>query len=77
MRGVAQELRLGRSKGEFQYAFLGFAGGFAINVGLMKYVQMSSGATLDAVFAPMFLGGLMTGATCAVIGWGIAKLKER
>lgn len=77
LRGVAQELRLGRSKGEFQYAFLGFAGGFAINVGLMKYVQMSSSATLDAVFAPMFLGGLMTGATCAVIGWGIAKLKER
>lgn len=77
LRGLAQELGLGRSKGEFQYAFLGFAGGFALNVGLMKYVQMSSGATLDAVFAPMFLGGLMTGGTCAVIGWGIAKLKER
>lgn len=76
-RGVAQELQLGRSRAEFQYAFLGFASGFAANVGLMKYVQMSSGATLDAVFAPMFLGGLMTGATCAVIGWGIAKLKER
>jgi hypothetical protein len=77
LRGVAQDLQLGRTKAEFQWAFFGFTGGFVANVALMKYVQMASGATFDAVFAPMFLGGLMTGGTCAVIGWGIAKLKER
>ena len=77
LRGVAQDLQLGRTRAEFQWAFFGFTGGFAANVALMKYVQMASSASFDAVFAPMFLGGLMTGGTCAVIGWGIAKLKER
>ncbi len=76
-RGVAREAGFGTTRVEFAWATWGFCAGFAANVLLMKYVQMSMGAPLGAVIAPMIFGGLLAGATCAAIGWGIAKLRER
>jgi hypothetical protein len=66
----------GETRREFQWATWGFAIGFAANVVLAKYAQMSSGAPMSQFFGPLVLGGLVAGATCGLIGWGAAKLRE-
>lgn len=65
----------GRSPREVAWAAWGFAGGFALNVLVAKYAQMESSAPLSAFVAPLFLGGLLAGAACAAIGWGLARLR--
>lgn len=72
---VLEDLGFNRSQGEFQWAAWGFAAGFAANVGLAKYAQMASGGSMAEFVAPMLIGGLVAGATCAAIAWGLAKLK--
>jgi hypothetical protein len=77
VRGVIEELGLGRSPREGQWAAWGFAGGFAANVMLAKYAQMESSAAMSQFIAPMLIGGVIAGLACAAIGWGAAKLKDR
>ena len=74
---VLQEIGFGRSAREMQWASWGFAIGFAVNVALAKYAQMASDASMSAFLAPMLAGGGIAGLTCAAIGWGFAKLRER
>lgn len=74
---VLQEIGFGRSAREMQWAAWGFAGGFAVNVALAKYAQMASGASMSAFLVPMLVGGGIAGITCAAIGWGFAKLRDR
>lgn len=74
---VLQEIGFGRSAKEMQWAAWGFAGGFAVNVVLAKYAQMASGASMSAFIVPMLVGGAVAGLTCAAIGWGVAKLRDR
>lgn len=77
VRGVIEELGLGRSPREGQWAAWGFAGGFAANVMLAKYAQMESSAPMSQFITPMLIGGVVAGLACAAIGWGAAKLKDR
>ncbi len=76
-RGFIEEVGFGESRREISYALWGFAIGFVINVALMKYVQMAAAAPMSAVLGPMLIGGVVAGATCAAIGWGLARLRER
>ena len=76
LHGVLQDVGFGRSPLEFQWAAWGFAGGFSANVILAKYAQMTSGASMAQFIMPMLFGGIVAGAACGVIGWGIAKLRE-
>ena len=55
----------------------GFAAGFAANVLVAKYAQMESASPMGQFIGPLLIGGLLAGATCAAIGWGFAKLRER
>jgi len=77
VREVFTELRLGQSPGERHWAAWGFAAGFAANVVIAKYAQMTTAAPMSQFIGPMLLGGLLAGATCSAIGWGFAKLRER
>jgi hypothetical protein len=77
VRGMLDELGMGRSPREGQWAAWGFAGGFAANVMLAKYAQMESSATMSQFIVPMLVGGVAAGLACAAIGWGAAKLKDR
>ncbi|MBA4179950.1 MAG: hypothetical protein C0506_05110 [Anaerolinea sp.] len=74
---VLREIGFGRSPRELQWAAWGFSGGFAANVALAKYAQMASGAAMSQFIVPMLLGGVVAGVTCAAIGWGLARLRER
>jgi hypothetical protein len=38
---------------------------------------MTSGGSMSEFAGPMLLGGVLAGLTCAAIGWGIARLRER
>ncbi|MGE0601389.1 MAG: hypothetical protein AB7J35_18235 [Dehalococcoidia bacterium] len=76
VRDVLYDIGLGRSTLEKQWAAWGFAGGFAANVLIAKYAQMSSSAPMSQFIGPMLLGGCLAGVACAAIGWGLAKLRE-
>lgn len=73
---VLTELGIGRGEGEWQWAAWGFAAGFAANVALAKYAQMSSGGAMGDFAAPLLIGGMVAGATCAAIAWGLARLRS-
>lgn len=77
VQGALHEMGIGISPREGSWAGWGFAAGFAANVLLAKYAQMASGAPMSAFVAPMLLGGMVAGAACAGIGWGLARLRER
>lgn len=77
LREVLEEIGFGRSAREMPWALWGFAGGFALNVAVAKYAQMVSGSPMSEFMGPLILGGLLAGATCAAIGWGLAKLSDR
>jgi hypothetical protein len=77
LHGVLDELGIGRSANQLPWTLWGFAAGFALNVVLAKYAQMTSGGSMTEFAGPMLLGGVLAGLTCAAIGWGIARLRER
>lgn len=74
---VMQDIGFGRTPREWQWATWGFSGGFAANVILAKYAQMQSGSSMSEFMAPLLIGGVVAGVTCAAIGWGIARLRDR
>ena len=76
VRGVLDELGIGRSMRERQWAAWGFAAGFGANVAIAKYAQMASGASMSEFVGPLMIGGVVAGVCCAAIGWGLAKLRE-
>ncbi len=76
LAGVLAELDLGRTPRERRWAAWGFAAGFALNVGIAKWAQVASGAPISDFLGPILLGGLIAGATCAAIGWGLARLRQ-
>ena len=76
VRICLEELGIGRSQRELSWAAWGFAGGFGANVAIAKYAQMASGATMGEFIGPLLVGGIVAGACCAAIGWGLAKLRE-
>ena len=76
VREVIAELAIGNSPREIHWAAWGFAAGFAANVALAKYAQMSAGAPMSRLILPMLIGGVVAGATCAAIGWGLARLRQ-
>jgi hypothetical protein len=74
--GVFAELDIGGTPRERRWAAWGFAAGFALNVGIAKWAQVASGAPLSEFLGPMLVGGAVAGATCAAIGWGLARLRQ-
>lgn len=74
--GVLTELDLGRTPRERRWAAWGFAAGFALNIAIAKWAQVASAAPLSEFLAPMLIGGLVAGTTCAAIGWGLARLRS-
>lgn len=76
MREVFDEIGIGRSPREVQWAAWGFAAGFGANVAIAKYAQMASGAAMGQFIGPLLVGGVVAGLCCAAIGWGLAKLRE-
>lgn len=76
VREVFDEIGLGRSPREVQWAAWGFALGFGANVVIAKYAQMASGAPMGQFIGPLLVGGVVAGLCCAAIGWGLAKLRE-
>lgn len=76
VRDVLEELSMGSSPRERPWAAWGFAAGFALNVVLAKWAQMSTGGSFADFIAPTLIGGVLAGATCAAIGWGLARLRE-
>jgi hypothetical protein len=77
LQEVLEEIGFGRSPRELQWAAWGFAGGFAMNVALAKYAQMTTASSMAEFVMPMLFGGILAGAACAAIGWGLARLRER
>jgi hypothetical protein len=71
-----EEIGFGRSPRELHWAAWGFAAGFALNVGLAKYAQMTTSASMSEFVMPLLFGGVLAGSACAAIGWGLAKLRE-
>lgn len=76
VREVIAELGIGNSSREIHWAAWGFTAGFAANVALAKYAQMTAGAPMSRFILPMLIGGVVAGATCAAIGWGLARLRQ-
>lgn len=76
VRDIIEELSLESSPRERPWAAWGFAAGFALNVVLAKWAQMSTGGSFSDFIAPTLIGGVVAGATCAGIGWGLARLRE-
>ncbi|MBI2766036.1 MAG: hypothetical protein HYX53_09020 [Chloroflexi bacterium] len=74
---VLREMGFGASPLQLHWALWGFAGGFAANVALAKYAQLASGAPMSQFVAPLLIGGIVAGAACGAIGWGLARLRER
>jgi hypothetical protein len=77
LRELLEDIGFGSSQQEFQWAGWGFAAGFALNVAMAKYAQMTTAASMSQFLLPMVFGGVVAGAACAAIGWGFAKLRER
>lgn len=73
---VLEEIGFGQSPREWQWALWGFAGGFCANVLVAKYAQVQAGASMASFLLPMLIGGLVAGAACAAIGWGLARLRD-
>jgi hypothetical protein len=76
VQDVIDEIGIGRSPRELPWAIWGFVGGFAGNLAIAKYAQMTTAAPMSDFLAPMLLGGLLAGATCAAIAWGVVRLRE-
>jgi hypothetical protein len=72
---VLRELGFNRSQRDGQWAAWGFAAGFAANVVLAKYTQIASGGSMAEFAGPLLIGGIVAGATCSAIGWGLARLR--
>lgn len=77
VREVIAELGIGQSVRERHWAAWGFAAGFAGNILIAKYAQMTTSAPMSQFIGPMLFGGLLAGVACGAIGWGLAKLRER
>ena len=77
LRAAIDEIGIGRSPRELRWTTWGFAAGFAANVAVAKYAQMATSAPMSDFVGPLLLGGLVAGCTCGLIGWGIAKLRDR
>lgn len=77
MQDVLREIAGPRSGRDIQWAAWGFAGGFALNVLVAKYAQMTSGGPLTEFLVPMLFGGVLAGAACGAIGWGVSRLRDR
>lgn len=77
LRDVLHEIGFNKSHREGLWASWGFVAGFGGNLLLAKYAQMSAGAPVSELIAPVVLGGLVAGVTCAAIGWTLARLRER
>ncbi len=73
---VIDEIGMGSSPRELQWTTWGFAAGFAVNVALAKYAQMSTSAPMSQFFGPLIVGGAVAGTVSAAIGWGIARLRD-
>lgn len=73
---VMDEIGLGHTAREWWWAAWGFAGGFAVNIFVAKYAQMTTGGLMADFLVPLLIGGVVAGSACAVIGWGLAKLVE-
>lgn len=76
VREVFEDIGLGRTTREKQWAAWGFAAGFAANVAIAKYAQMATGAPFSQFVGPLLLGGVVAGFCCSAIGWGAARLRE-
>jgi hypothetical protein len=76
LTGVLEEIGVGRSPRELQFAAWGFAVGFGANVAIAKYAQMQAAAPFSEFVGPLVIGGVVAGAACAAIGWGVARLRE-
>jgi hypothetical protein len=76
LQDMLAEIGVGKTAREWHWAAYGFAGGFALNVVVAKYAQMASGSPMAEFVGPLLIGGVVAGVTCAVIGWGLAKLRE-
>lgn len=77
VQDVLRDLGLGHSPRDLSWSAWGFATGFALNVAVAKFAQVSSGAPFSQFVVPMLVGGLVAGAACGAIGWGLARLRER
>jgi hypothetical protein len=77
LRGVVDEVGLGRSEREGMWAAWGFTIGFGFNLALAKYAQVTGGGSFTDFVLPMLIGGLVAGAACGAVGWGLAKLRDR
>jgi hypothetical protein len=77
VREVIAELGIGQSVRERHWAAWGFAAGFAANILIAKYAQMTTASPMSQFIGPMLLGGVLAGAACGAIGWGLARLREK
>jgi hypothetical protein len=75
LHDVLEEVGFGRDSHEMSWAAWGFAGGFAVNLAMAKYAQMATDASMTEFIPAFVFGGAIAGATCAAIGWALAKLK--
>lgn len=75
VRDLLGDIGFGADSREGSWAAWGFALGFAANVAVAKYAQVASGAPIGQFVAPLLIGGLVAGAACGAIGWGLAKLR--
>ncbi len=76
LREVLSEIGIQRSARQLQWTAWGFAAGFAGNVAVAKYAQMTTGAPMGQFVGPLIIGGVVAGAACALIGWGFSRLRE-
>lgn len=76
VREVLRDIGVGESDRELPWAAWGFALGFVANVGVAKYAQISTGATMTEFIPAFIVGGVVAGAACGAIGWAIARLKS-
>ena len=72
---LLHEIGVGRDPRALTWAVWGFSSGFGLNVVLAKYVQISSGATMQQFIGPLLIGGVVAGVGCAALAWGLARLK--
>ena len=77
IQDVLEDIGFGQSPREWQWALWGFAAGFSANVAVAKYAQMQAGASMASFLMPMLVGGIVAGAACAAIGWGLARLRDQ
>ncbi len=76
IQDVLEDIGFNRSPREWQWSLWGFAAGFSANVLVAKYAQMQASASMASFLAPMLAGGIVAGAACGAIGWGLAKLRD-